>query len=207
MAIDQTNPDVIWVGSGESNMRNTVSIGNGIYKSIDGGENWVFMGLPNSEHISKVVIHPKNPNTIFVAVPGKLFCNSPDRGLYKTTDGGKTWQKILFANDSTGCADFVINPVQPGIMYATLWQFRRKPYAFNSGGPGSAVMKSTDGGKNLTQDYKGLYRKAISEVAAIAISSPSSPNNMVMICESRNIPGIVHNGRWWRNVEGTKCRR
>jgi len=85
VAIDQTNADVVWVGTGESNMRNTVSIGNGIYKTTDGGENWVFMGLPNSEHISKVVINPKDPNTVYVAVPGKLWSNSPDRGLYKTT--------------------------------------------------------------------------------------------------------------------------
>ncbi|MBP6732090.1 MAG: hypothetical protein KA149_08525 [Chitinophagales bacterium] len=110
VAIDQTNPDIVWVGTGESNMRNTVSIGNGIYKTTDGGENWVFMGLPNSEHISKVVIHPNDPNTVFVAVPGKLWSNSPDRGLYKTTDGGKNWEKIYYVNDSTGCADFVLDP-------------------------------------------------------------------------------------------------
>lgn len=184
VAIDQTNPDVVWVGSGESNMRNTVSIGNGIYKSIDGGENWVFMGLPNSEHISKIVIHPRDPNTVYVAVPGKLFCNSPDRGLYKTTDGGKTWQKILFVNDSTGCADFVINPSQPDIMIATMWQFRRKPYAFSSGGPGSAIMKSTDGGKTWRKITSGLPQGNIGR-AAIAIA-PSAPDNMVMICESKH---------------------
>ena len=183
VTIDQTNPDIVWVGTGESNMRNTVSIGNGIYKTTDGGENWVFMGLPNSEHISKIIIDPRDANTLYVAVPGKLWSNSADRGLYKTTDGGKNWTKILFANDSTGCADFAINPKNPDIMYATLWQFRRKPYAFNSGGPGCAVMKSIDGGKTWKKIQKGISADTIGR-AAITVS-PSSPDNMVAIIESK----------------------
>lgn len=183
VAIDQTNPDVVWAGTGESNMRNTVSVGRGVYKTTDGGENWVFMGLPNSEHISKVVINPNDPNTVYVAVPGKLWSNSPDRGLYKTTDGGKTWQQILFVNDSTGCADFVLNKKNPDIMYATFWQFRRKPYAFNSGGPGSSIMKSVDGGKTWKKIQKGMNADTIGR-AALAISA-SSPNNMVAIVESK----------------------
>lgn len=104
VAVDQSNPDVVWVGTGESNMRNTVSVGNGIYKTTDGGENWVFMGLAESEHISKVVIHPTNPNIVYAAVPGKVVEQFSERGLYKTTDGGKNWSRILYANDSTGCA-------------------------------------------------------------------------------------------------------
>jgi len=183
VTIDQTNPDIVWVGTGESNMRNTVSIGNGIYKTTDGGENWVFMGLPNSEHISKIIIDPRDANTLYVAVPGKLWSNSADRGLYKTTDGGKNWTKILFANDSTGCADFAINPKNPDIMYATLWQFRRKPYAFNSGGPGCSVMKSIDGGKTWKKIQKGISADTIGR-AAITVS-PSSPDNMVAIIESK----------------------
>jgi hypothetical protein len=126
LAINQKNPEEVWVGTGESNMRNTVSVGNGVYKTTDGGENWTFMGLPNSEHISKVVIHPQNPNTVYVAVVGKLWGNSSERGLYKTIDGGKNWQRILFVNDSTGCADFIMNPSQPDILYASMWQVRRK---------------------------------------------------------------------------------
>lgn len=209
VTIDQTNPDVIWVGTGESNMRNTVSIGNGIYKSTDGGENWVFMGLPNSEHISKIIIDPRDPNTVYVAVPGKLWSNSPDRGLYKTTDGGKTWDKILFANDSTGCADFAINPKNPDVMYATLWQFRRKPYAFNSGGPGCAVMKSTDGGKSWRKIQKGISADTIGR-AAITVS-PSSPDNMVAIIESKKTSLYISadGGETWKeqSADDNVCAR
>ncbi|MES2621335.1 MAG: glycosyl hydrolase [Bacteroidota bacterium] len=183
VAVDQTNPDIVWVGSGESNMRNTVSIGNGIYKTTDGGDNWVFMGLPESEHISKVVIHPKDPNTVFVASPGKLYSNSNERGLYKTTDGGKTWSKILFANDSTGCADFVLNPSNPEVMYASMWQFRRKPFSFSSGGPGSAVMKSSDGGKTWKKIHNGL---PVGDIGRTALAiAPSAPDNIVAIVESK----------------------
>jgi len=209
VAIDQTNPEIVWVGTGESNMRNTVSIGNGVYKTTDGGENWVFMGLPNSEHISKLIIHPNDPNTVFAAVPGKLWSNSADRGLYKTTDGGKTWNKILFANDSTGCADFAINPKNPDIMYATLWQFRRKPYAFNSGGPGCAIMKSTDGGKTWRKIQKGISADTIGR-AAVAIS-PSSPDNMVAIAESKKTSLYISadGGETWKeqSADDNVCAR
>ncbi|MFN8299392.1 MAG: hypothetical protein U0T75_09815 [Chitinophagales bacterium] len=183
VAIDQTNPDIVYVGTGESNMRNTVSVGNGIYKTTDGGENWVFLGLPESEHISKIAIHPTDHNTLFVAVPGKLFSNSSERGLYKSTDAGKTWSKILFVNDSTGCADIAINPKNPDIIYATFWQFRRKPYAFASGGPGSSIMKSTDGGKTWKKIHKGLPEGDIGR-AAITLA-PTDPNKIVAIVESK----------------------
>lgn len=209
VAIDQTNPDVVWVGTGESNMRNTVSIGNGLYKSTDGGENWVFMGLPESEHISKIVIHPKDPNTLFVAVPGKLWSNSSERGLYKTTDGGKTWNKILFANDSTGCADFVLNVQNPDVMYASLWQVRRKPYSFASGGAASAVMKSTDGGKTWKKIHNGFAAGDIGR-AALAIA-PSSPDNVVAIVESKRTSLFLSTdaGETWKeqSADDNVCAR
>jgi photosystem II stability/assembly factor-like uncharacterized protein len=209
LAIDQTNADVVWVGTGESNMRNTVSVGNGIYKTIDGGENWVLMGLPNSEHISKIVIHPKNPDVVYVAVPGKLWSDSPDRGLYKTSDGGKTWEKILYVNDSTGCADVAINPQNPDIMYATFWQFRRKPYAFSSGGPGSSVMKSTDGGKTWRKIQNGFAEDTIGR-AAIAVS-PSAPDNLVSIVEAKhtNLYISADGGEHWKqqSADDNVCAR
>ncbi|HWB64717.1 MAG TPA: hypothetical protein VG603_14475 [Chitinophagales bacterium] len=209
VAIDQKDPDVVWVGTGESNMRNTVSVGDGIYKSTDGGENWVFMGLPNSEHISKIVIDPDNSNTVYVAVPGKLWSNSPDRGLYKTTDGGKSWEKILSGNDSTGCADFVLNPKNPQIMYASLWQFRRKPYAFSSGGPGCAIMKSTDGGKTWRKIQKGINADTIGRVA-LAVS-PSAPDNMVAIVEAKKTGLYISDdgGETWKeqSADDNVCAR
>jgi photosystem II stability/assembly factor-like uncharacterized protein len=209
LAVDQTNPDVVYVGTGESNMRNTVSVGTGIYKTTDGGENWVLLGLPNSEHISKVVIHPTNSNVIFAAVPGKLWSNSSERGLYKSADAGKTWERIVYVNDSTGCADFILNPQNPNEMYATFWQFRRKPYAFNSGGPGSSVMKSVDGGKTWKKIQKGLPEGDIGR-AAIAIS-PSAPQNLVMIVESKSTGLYISadGGETWKSqgADDNVCAR
>ncbi|MGH9857004.1 MAG: WD40/YVTN/BNR-like repeat-containing protein, partial [Acidobacteriota bacterium] len=150
IAIDQTHPETVWVGTGESDTRNSSSIGTGLYKTTDGGENWQLIGLEKSERIARIAIDPKNSNTVYVAVPGHLWNANEDRGLYKTTDGGKTWQKILYINADTGCSDVVIDPKNPTTLYASTWQFRRKPDFFTSGGPGSGIHKSVDGGKTWT---------------------------------------------------------
>lgn len=174
IAIDQDHPETVWVGTGESDTRNSSSVGTGIYKTTDGGENWQLMGLEKSERISKIVIDPKNSETVYVAVPGHLWDANEDRGLYKTVDGGKTWQKILYANADTGCADVVIDPQEPKILYASLWQFRRKPYFFTSGGPGSGLYRSMDGGKNWTKLTNGLPPGDLGRIAlSIAPSRPS----------------------------------
>ena len=110
IAVDQKNPKIIYAGSGESNMRNTVSIGDGMYKSTDAGENWVKIGLEKTEHISRIVIDPKNSNNIYVAAPGPLWSDGSERGLYKSTDGGQTWKKILYVNEKAGCAEVAIDP-------------------------------------------------------------------------------------------------
>src|SRR5579871_4320594 len=115
IAIDQANPATVFVGSGESNMRNTVSIGDGLYKSTDAGDNWVKVGLDSTEHIAKIIIDPKNPKNIYVAAPGPLWSDSKHRGLYKSTDGGQTWSKILYVNEKTGCADVAVDPTNPNI--------------------------------------------------------------------------------------------
>lgn len=182
IAIDQSKPETIWVGTGESNMRNSVSVGLGLYKTTDAGRNWTRVGLENSEHISKIIIHPNDPNTLYVAVPGKLWSDSADRGLYKTTDGGKTWEKILYTNEKTGCADVIMDPRNPDVLLASMWQFRRTPYSFVSGGPGSALFKSTDGGKNWRKITNGL---PTGEFGRIALAlAPSAPDNMLAIVES-----------------------
>lgn len=184
LAIDQQHPDTVWVGTGESNMRNSVAVGLGIYRTTDGGRNWTKMGLDNSEHISKIIIHPTNANTLYVAVPGKLWSDSPDRGLYKTTDGGKTWEKILYTDEKTGCADVIMDPRDPNVLWASMWQFRRTPYSFVSGGPGSALHKSTDGGKTWRKITNGLPKGAFGRIA-LALA-PSAPDNLLAIVESEN---------------------
>ncbi len=157
IAIDRSTPDsVIWVGTGECNTRNSVSIGTGLYKSTDGGENWKLAGLEKSERIAKIAIHPKNPNVVFVAVPGALWSDSDERGLYRTSDGGKTWERIIASDASTGCADIAIDPQDPNVMYASMWTLRRKGWSFASGGPKSSVLKTTDGGKTWKKLTNGL---------------------------------------------------
>jgi len=184
IAIDQANPRTIYAGAGESNMRNSVSYGDGMYKTTDGGDNWTKIGLDSTEHIAKIAVHPKNGNVVFVASPGPLFKDSPHRGLYKTEDGGKTWTKSLYINEKAGAADVSIDPSNPDIVYATTWEFRRMPYSFNSGGPGGGIWKSTDGGKNWKRIQNGLPEGLIGRVALTL--APSAPNNLIAIAELEN---------------------
>lgn len=184
IAIDQNKPKVVYAATGESNMRNSVSYGDGIYKTTDGGDNWKKIGLDSTEHIAKIAIHPKNGDVVFVAAPGPLFKDSEHRGLYKTTDGGKTWTKALYVSPKAGAADVCIDPSNPDIVYATTWEFRRLPYAFNSGGPGSGIWKSTDGGNTWKKIQQGLPQGLIGRVALTL--APSAPNNLVAIAELEN---------------------
>ena len=184
IAIDQKNTDIVWVGTGESNMRNSVAVGDGIYRTKDGGDSWQKMGLENSEHISKIVIDPDNDNIIYVAVPGALWSDSPDRGLYKSVDGGQTWDKILFVDDKTGCADIIVDPKNSSTVYASMWEFRRKPWAFSSGGPGSGLYKSEDAGATWNRIDKGFSDGELGRIA-LAIS-PSDTKIIYAIAESKN---------------------
>lgn len=153
IALDPTNPRTVWVGTGESWTRNSVSVGDGIYKSTDGGQNWTNMGLPNSERIARIIVNPKNGNIVFACVPGKLWSDSADRGLYRTTDGGAHWTLVLKGeNLSTGCSSVALDPGDPSVVLAGLWDFRRKGWTFRSGGDGptapsgSGMYRSADGG-------------------------------------------------------------
>ena len=203
IAIDQAHPDTVWVGTGECNMRNSVSVGLGIYRSTDGGRNWSPKGLEKTEHISKIIIHPTDPNTIFVAAPGPLWSDSPDRGLYKSTDGGKNWEKILYTDEKTGCADILMDPRNPDVLLASMWQMRRTPYSFNSGGPGSALYKSTDGGKNWRKITNGLPTGTFGRIA-LALA-PSAPDNMFAIVESENTSLLISadGGETWKHQSAT----
>src|SRR5438270_716879 len=158
IAIDPKNSRNIWVGTGESWTRNSVSIGDGIYKSSDGGETWTNAGLPKSERIAQIVVSPKNSDTVFASVPGALWSDSADRGLYRTTDGGKNWGLVLKgSNLSTGCSTVAIDPNDSNVMFAALWDFRRKGWTFRSGGDGpnapsgSGLFRSNDGGNTWNE--------------------------------------------------------
>ncbi|CAN5487232.1 hypothetical protein BH10BAC6_BH10BAC6_03030 [soil metagenome] len=156
IAIDQARPDTLWVGTGESWTRNSTSVGDGVYRSYDGGATWSFMGLPNSERIARIQIDPTDPRRVFVAVTGALWSDSKERGLYRTTDAGATWENVLFTNERSGCADVVMDATDPKVLYAAMWEFRRTPYSFSSGGPGSGLYRSADGGSTWTKIRNGL---------------------------------------------------
>jgi len=169
ITIDQHHPDTVWVGTGEVWVRNSTSVGDGIYKTFNAGESWQKMGLEKSERISKIAIDPENSDIVFVAALGNLWNSSPERGLFKTTDGGKTWEKILYVDENTGCCDVAIDPGDPNIMYAGMWEFRRTPWSFSSGGKGSGLFRSSDGGKTWSKIITGLPAGILGRVS-ISIS-------------------------------------
>ncbi|MCU0380084.1 MAG: hypothetical protein MUE58_02745 [Chitinophagaceae bacterium] len=154
IAIDQRNPQVIWVGTGEGNPRNSQTMGGGIYKSMDGGKTWKNTGLQKTRTIHRMIIHAHNPDVVYASALGTSWGDTPDRGVYRTKDGGKTWERILFVNERTGAGDFIVDPSNPNRMLVSMWEYRRWPWFFKSGGPGSGLYLTTDGGdtwKKLTE--------------------------------------------------------
>ena len=156
IAIAPSDPAVVWVGTGEPNNRQSSSWGDGIYKSLDAGKTWQRMGLEATHHIGRIVIHPQNPEIVYAAALGHLWGPNPERGVYKTTDGGKTWNQVLKINDDTGVSDIAMDPASPDTLYAAAYERRRTPFGFNGGGPGSAIYKTVDGGATWKKLTKGL---------------------------------------------------
>ena len=183
VSIDPAHPDTVWVGTGEGDTRNSVSIGSGLYRTDDGGDDWRQVGLADTERIARVAVDPTDSATVYAAAVGPLWSDSVERGLFKTSDGGKTWRKILYVNVSTGCADVVLDPKNPKILFAAMWDFRRRPDFFRSGGPGSGLYKSSDGGEHWKRLAAGLPEGDLGRIA-IAVA-PSSPQTVYATIESK----------------------
>jgi photosystem II stability/assembly factor-like uncharacterized protein len=181
--VSPSDPKTVWVGSGESWMRNSVSVGDGVYKTTDGGESWTKMGLERTEHIARIVVNPKHPDTVLVAATGGLWNSNPERGVYRTRDGGKTWERVLHVDDETGAADIAMDPQDPDVLYASMWQFRRRPWTFSSGGPGSGLYKSTDGGTTWRRLEGGLPAGDLGRIA-VAVS-PVRASRLYAAVEAR----------------------
>jgi len=184
IAIDSSNPQTVWVGTGESWTRNSVSVGTGLYRSRDAGDNWELMGLPDSEHISRVLVDPKDTNVVYACALGHLWNSNEERGVFKTGDGGKTWKRILYVDDKTGCAEMAMDPQSSNTLYAAMWQVRREPWTFTSGGPGSGLFKSTDGGTTWHPIRKGFRDGDLGRIG-VAVA-PSKPSRLYAVVEAKN---------------------
>jgi photosystem II stability/assembly factor-like uncharacterized protein len=189
LAIAPSNPNTVWVGSGENNNQRSVSYGDGIYKSVDGGKSFTNMGLKTTEHIGKIVVHPTNENIIWVAAYGPLWSSGGERGVYKTTDGGATWTRTLFVSEHTGISEIAIDPNNPDILYAAAHQRRRHEYTYIGGGPESGLYKSTDGGATWKEINSGLPKGDMGRVG-LAVS-PADANVVYAIVEARYNKGGV----------------
>ena len=209
VAVSEWDNNVIYVGGGEKTVRGNVSYGYGMWKSVDAGKTWEQKGLKNSRHISRVRIHPKNPDLVYAAVMGDLYKSSEERGVFKSTDGGDTWKRVLFANADAGAVDLIMDPNNPRILYATTWRIRRTPYSLESGGAGSALWKSTDAGetwKNISGN-KGLP-EGIWGISGVTVS-PANSERVYAIIENEN-GGVFRSddaGKTWTKVNDDRSLR
>ena len=202
VAVSSWDPNVIYVGTGEKTVRGNVSVGHGVWKSTDAGRTWSHTGLRDSERIPRIRIHPKNPDLVYVAALGHLFGPNEQRGIFRSADGGKSWQKILYVNDSAGAVDLVMDPTNPRILYATTWRVLRTPYSLESGGEGSGIWKSTDGGDNWVSlaGNDGMPKPPLG-IAGISVSG-SNPDNLYAIIEAAE-GGVFRStdaGETWKRV-------
>jgi photosystem II stability/assembly factor-like uncharacterized protein/uncharacterized protein YdcH (DUF465 family) len=184
IAVADSNPNVIYVGTGESCIRGNISYGNGMYKSTDGGNTWTHIGLNNTQHIARVLVHPRNPDVVYVAALGHAYGPNPDRGVFRSMDGGKTWEKVLFKDEKTGAIDLTFDPRNPNVLFAALWEAQRTPWSLSSGGPGSGLYKSVDGGNSWKRlEGKGVPAGILGRIG-VAISGADS-NRVYALFEAK----------------------
>ncbi|MDW7759192.1 MAG: hypothetical protein SCM96_00965 [Acidobacteriota bacterium] len=206
VAVSPSHPDIVWAGTGEATARNSVAPGDGVYKSEDGGRTWKNMGLARTLFISRIAIDPVNPDIVYVAAQGHLWGSNEDRGVYRTQDGGKTWKKVLYLDSGTGASDLVMDPSNSKILYAGMWDHLRKPYHFRSGGPGSGLYKTTDGGDTWTPLTQGLPKKPWGRIGlGVARSNP----NVVYVLieaegEERGLFRSEDKGFTWRRMSDAR---
>lgn len=208
IAVCQSDPKIVWVGTGEATSRNSAGWGNGIYKSTDGGSTWTNMGLQNCTHFSKILIDPENPNVVYGGGLGNLWGYNADRGLYKTTDGGKTWTKSLYVDDKTGVADVEMDPKNHNVLLCAMWEKLRMPYNFISGGPGSGLYRSTDAGRSWHKVFKGLPKGTLGRIGLnyfrkdprIVVASVEAPELQRGIFRSED------GGESWKKISGLDPR-
>src|SRR5688500_16176696 len=174
LAIARSDPNIVWAGTGEGKIRSHISLGQGVYRSTDAGATWTLMGLERTGRIPRTIIHPQDPNTVLVCALGHAYGAQPERGVFRTTDGGATWTKVLFVDENTGCSDLAMDPKDPSVLFAGMWQLEIHTWGRTSGGPGSGLFVSRDGGATWNRIVgRGLPTKPVGKVAvAIAPSNP-----------------------------------
>jgi len=209
IAVSQSNPDIVYVGTGEYPIRGNVSHGDGVYKTTDGGKTWRYSGLAETRQIARVRVHPKNPDVVYVAALGHVWAPNPERGIFRSADGGASWKRILFRNDSTGAIELVMDPAEPSTLYAAFWQAGRKPWQLISGGAGSGIFKSTDGGEKWTELTRkpGLPKGLIGNIG-LAVS-PAKRSIVWALVESDS-GGVFRSGdggESWQRVNSERKLR
>ena len=210
VAVAPSDPNVLYVGGGEVTVRGNVSSGKGVWKSVDAGATWKYMGLPNSRHIPRMVVHPQNPDIVYAAVLGDIYKPTQDRGVYKTTDGGKSWKKILFSTDQSGAVELVMDPSNPRHLYAATWKIQRTPYSLSSGGTGSALWKSTDSGATWQEISKNKgFAEGTLGIIGVTVS-PVNSNRVWSIVENKEKGGVYRSddgGQSWKHINDSRSLR